>query len=96
MDSPPVPQQSLSLVLKSAIKSEFNNIEKVIQDKLDGRFCRGKYFISKNFHQIWRPIYRAFVSTRPLVHKHVKMSVGKWIFETTRPHKHVQIPKDIF
>ena len=39
---------------------------------------------------------RAFVSTRPLVHKHVKMSVGKWILETTRPHKHVQIPKDDF
>ena len=40
--------------------------------------------------------YRAFVSTRPLVHKHVKMSVGKWILETTRPHKHVQIAEDDF
>ena len=29
-----------------------------------------------------------------LVHKHVKMSVGKWIMETTCPHKHVQIPED--
>ena len=26
-----------------------------------------------------------------LVHKHAKMSVGKWIVETTRPHKHVHI-----
>ena len=37
---------------------------------------------------------RAFVSTHPLVHKHVKMSVGKWIMKTTRPHKYVQIPED--
>ena len=29
-----------------------------------------------------------------LVHKHVKMSVGKWIMETTCPHKHVQILED--
>ena len=35
--------------------------------------------------------YRAFVNTRQLVHKHVKVSVGKWILETTHPHKHVQI-----
>ena len=40
--------------------------------------------------------YRAFVSIRPAVHKHVKMSVGKWILETTHPHKHVQIPEDDF
>ena len=39
---------------------------------------------------------QAFISTRPLVHKHVKISVGKWIMETTRPHKHVQIPEDQF
>ena len=39
---------------------------------------------------------RAFVSTRPLVHKHVKASVGKWIMETTGPHKHVQIPDNQF
>ena len=39
---------------------------------------------------------RAFVSTRPLVHKHVKISVDKWIMETTRPHKQVQIPKNQF
>ena len=38
--------------------------------------------------------HRAFVSTRPLVHKHVKMSVGKWILETTHPQKHVHIPED--
>ena len=25
-----------------------------------------------------------------LVHKHVKISVGKWLLETTRPHKHVK------
>ena len=25
-----------------------------------------------------------------LVHKHVKISVGKWILETTRPHTHVK------
>ena len=31
-----------------------------------------------------------------LVHKHVKMSVGKWILETTCPHKHVLIPDDDF
>ena len=37
---------------------------------------------------------RAFVSTRPLIHKHVKMSVGKWIMETTHPHKYVNIPGD--
>ena len=37
---------------------------------------------------------RPFISTGPLVHKHVKMRVGKWILETTPPHKHVQIPED--
>ena len=37
---------------------------------------------------------RAFISTRPFTHKHVKMSVGKWIMETTRPHKHVQIARN--
>ena len=31
-----------------------------------------------------------------LVHKHVQMSVGKWILETTHPHRHVQIPEDDF
>ena len=35
--------------------------------------------------------FRAFVSTPPLVHKHVKISVDEWIMETTHPHKHVQI-----
>ena len=25
-----------------------------------------------------------------LVHKHVKISVGKWLLETTRPHEHVK------
>ena len=33
---------------------------------------------------------RAFVNTRLLVHKHVKISVDKWILETTRPQKHVK------
>ena len=36
---------------------------------------------------------RAFVSTRPLVHKHVKISVDEWILDTTRPHNNVQIPE---
>ena len=35
---------------------------------------------------------RTFVSTHPLVHKHVKISVDEWIMETTRPHKQVQNP----
>ena len=38
---------------------------------------------------------RAFVSTCPLVHKHVKMSVDEWIMGTTCPHKHVQIPENL-
>ena len=29
-----------------------------------------------------------------LVQKHVKISVDEWIMETTRPHKHVQIPEN--
>ena len=32
-----------------------------------------------------------FVSTLPLVHKHVKVSVGKLLLETTHPHKHVKL-----
>ena len=36
---------------------------------------------------------RAFVSTRPLVRKHVKISVDEWIMETTHPHNRVQIPE---
>ena len=35
--------------------------------------------------------YREFVSTRLLVHKHVKISVDKWILETTLPYRHVTI-----
>ena len=35
-------------------------------------------------------LYRAFVNTRLLVHKHVKISVDEWILETTRPQKHVK------
>ena len=31
-----------------------------------------------------------------LVHKHVKINVGKWILETTHPYKHVQISEDDF
>ena len=34
---------------------------------------------------------RDVVSTRLLVHKHVKISVEGWILETNRPHKHVTI-----
>ena len=33
---------------------------------------------------------RAFVNTRFLVHKHVKISVDEWILETTHPQKHVK------
>ena len=33
---------------------------------------------------------RALVNTRLLVHKHVKISVDEWIFETTHPQKHVK------
>ena len=36
-------------------------------------------------------IYRAFVNTHLLVHKHVKISVDEWILETTRPQKHVKV-----
>ena len=35
--------------------------------------------------------FRAFVNTRLLVHKHVKISVDEWILETTRPQKTCQI-----
>ena len=35
-------------------------------------------------------LYRAFVNTRLLVHKHVKISVDEWILETTHPQKHVK------
>ena len=35
-------------------------------------------------------VYRDFVNTRLLVHKHVKISVDEWILETTRPQKHVK------
>ena len=35
-------------------------------------------------------LHRAFVNTRLLVHKHVKISVDEWILETTRPQKHVK------
>ena len=35
-------------------------------------------------------VTRAFVNTRLLVHKHVKISVDGWILETTRPQKHVK------
>ena len=39
---------------------------------------------------------RAFISTRPLIHKHVKISVDKWILETTHPHKHAQTRHNCF
>ena len=35
-------------------------------------------------------LFRDFVNTRLLVHKHVKISVDEWILETTRPQKHVK------
>ena len=38
---------------------------------------------------------RAFVSTRPLVQKHVKLCLGEWLLETTRPDKHVKILENI-
>ena len=43
-------------------------------------------------YQIWNKTahFTVFVST---VHKHAKLSVGKWVLETTHPHKHVQILK---
>ena len=33
---------------------------------------------------------RDFINTHLLVHKHVKISVDKWILETTHPQKHVK------
>ena len=33
---------------------------------------------------------RAFVNTRLLVNKHVKISMDEWILETTHPQKHVK------
>ena len=34
--------------------------------------------------------HRAFINTRLLIHKHVKISVDEWILETTHPQKHVK------
>ena len=44
----------------------------------------------------WKDRHRAFINTPTLVHKHVEMSMDKWISETTLPHKHVQISEDQF
>ena len=40
--------------------------------------------------------HQAFVGTCPLIHKHVKMSEGKWILETTCSHKYVEISEEHF
>ena len=42
-------------------------------------------------HQKSKTVIRDFVSTRLDVHKHVKISVGEWILEITRPCKQVPI-----
>ena len=39
---------------------------------------------------LFQALFRDFVNTRLLVHKHVKISVDEWILETTRPQKHVK------
>ena len=50
----------------------------------------GTYF-RNDISQVFQTNFnRAFVNTRLLVHKHVKISVGEWILETTRPQKHVK------
>ena len=54
------------------------------------------FAIAISIHSVEKVANRAFVSTHPLVHKHVKISVDEWIMETTRPHKQVQIPKKQF
>ena len=41
-------------------------------------------------------MFRDFVNTRLLVHKHGKISVDEWILESTRPHKHVTIYRIFF
>ena len=62
--------------------------------------CLG-YHTTAQFHMIgptrggggpkWTSLNsRAFVNTRLLVHKHVKISVDERILETTRPQKHVK------
>ena len=39
---------------------------------------------------------RAFISTRPLVHKHVKISVGKWLLDITWKFWKIFFPLHIF
>ena len=46
--------------------------------------------------QNWIRIVRAFINTRLLIHKHVKISVDKWILETTHPQKHVKYLEQIY
>ena len=36
--------QSLSLMMKSEIKSEFRSMKKEMQDQFDGKICTQKYF----------------------------------------------------
>ena len=47
-------------------------------------------FGASDNHQLLELQHRAFVNTRLLVHKHVKISVDEWILETTHPQKHVK------
>ena len=86
----------------STVKSTNNTLDSILKKT---SFCPTHQSISflkritqnsKSFHHTVALLHkdRAFVSTRPLVHKHVKISVDKWVMETTRPHKHVQIPEN--
>ena len=50
-------------------------------------FCNFKKNVKRDENTM--PRIRDFVTTRLLVHKHVKISVDEWILETTHPHKHV-------
>ena len=50
-------------------------------------FCNFKKNVNRDENTM--PRIRDFVTTRVLVHKHVKISVDEWILETTHPHKHV-------
>ena len=68
---------------------------KSVKGSCGGGVIRSKVWYQKatNFLLLW---VRLAGLSLALVHKHVKMSVGKWIMETTRPHKHVQIPPNQF
>ena len=45
---------------------------------------------SRRYRTILSTQTRAFVNTHLLIHKHVKISVDKWILEITHPQKHVK------